>query len=254
MPLLHFCGRDASDEVEAFHAESTLKKLYAFTVGRVHIGPEGWQPLLPPINSGWVRKPAPEGSLRWTQDAYATDIYAEDDEHEHHVDAQILLVQNDDPILCEGPTRDILEPPPTGLSAATQAAHSKAYKELHQRVTDAGLYQCRYITGYGPEIIRYACFAVISYVAYQHRWFFTSAFALGALWHQLVFAVHDLGHMGVTHNWTIDRIISIFIANWFGGLSIGWWVNVRFMSGYDSQQLLTYWPRITMSIMVRIRD
>ncbi|KZV77463.1 fatty acid/sphingolipid desaturase [Peniophora sp. CONT] len=225
LPILHYNGRDATDEVEAFHAGPTLKKLYAFSIGRVHLGTEGWPALLPPINNGWVRKPSPEGGLRWTQDAHATDIYAADDEHEHHVDAQILLVENDDPILCAGPSRDILEPLPTGLSAATQAAHSRAYKELHQRIVDAGLYQCRYITGYGPEVLRYACFAMISYVAYQHRWFFTSALSLGALWHQLVFTVHDLGHMGVTHNWVIDRIISIIIADWVGGLSIGWWVH-----------------------------
>jgi hypothetical protein len=47
------------------------------------------------------------------------------------------------------------------------------------------------------------------------------------MWHQLVFTVHDLGHMGVTHNWTIDRLLAILIADFIGGLSIGWWVEVR---------------------------
>jgi len=29
----------------------------------------------------------------------------------------------------------------------------------------------------------------------------------------------------VTHNWAIDRILAILIADWVGGLSIGWWVE-----------------------------
>ncbi|KAF7784649.1 hypothetical protein Agabi119p4_814 [Agaricus bisporus var. burnettii] len=45
------------------------------------------------------------------------------------------------------------------------------------------------------------------------------------MWHQLVFTAHDLGHNGVTHNWTLDRLIAIVIADFIGGLSIGWWVD-----------------------------
>jgi delta8-fatty-acid desaturase len=54
----------------------------------------------------------------------------------------------------------------------------------------------------------------------------TSALFLGLLWHQLVFTVHDLGHMGVTGNWTYDRLIAISLADFIGGLSIGWWSQV----------------------------
>jgi len=45
------------------------------------------------------------------------------------------------------------------------------------------------------------------------------------MWHQLVFTVHDLGHMGVTHDWAWDRAMAIFCADFIGGLSIGWWVD-----------------------------
>jgi len=48
---------------------------------------------------------------------------------------------------------------------------------------------------------------------------------LGALWHQLVFTCHDLGHVGVTHSWHRDRLIAIFLTDFIGGISIGWWVN-----------------------------
>ena len=46
------------------------------------------------------------------------------------------------------------------------------------------------------------------------------------VWHQLVFTVHDLGHMGVTHNWAWDRLMAILIADFIGGLSVSWWVDV----------------------------
>jgi hypothetical protein len=49
---------------------------------------------------------------------------------------------------------------------------------------------------------------------------------LGVLWHQVVFICHDLGHVGVTHSWHRDRLIAIFLADFVGGVSIGWWVDV----------------------------
>jgi delta8-fatty-acid desaturase len=232
LPILHFVGRDATDEVEVYHRDESLKRMYAFAVGIIEPTLKAWEPLLPPIDNGWMRKPAEDGSIRWTQDAHSRDLNSDDNDHDHdhnHNGKHILLVKNDNPILCHshGPSRDELEPTPTGLSLETQATHSSAFKVLHQRVIDAGLYQCPYVTGYGPEFVRYIAFATLSYYAYQRQWFFISSFALGLLWHQLVFFVHDLGHMGVTHIWAVDRVMSIFLADWVGGLSIGWWVHVR---------------------------
>jgi delta8-fatty-acid desaturase len=54
-------------------------------------------------------------------------------------------------------------------------------------------------------------------------WYGTSGLFLGCLWHQLVFTVHDAGHMGITHNFTVDTVIGIIIANFIGGLSVCWW-------------------------------
>ncbi|KAI0321724.1 fatty acid/sphingolipid desaturase [Amylostereum chailletii] len=221
LTILHFVGRDATDEVEAFHSDDTLKRMLTYSIGTVQTSDDGWQPLLPPIHSGWIRKVGPDGDLRWHKDASVQIT----DEHPKPYDSQIILVKQGDPVLPSGPSLQSLEPEPTSLSLKTQTQHSLAYKELHKRVLAAGLYKTRYVTGYGPEIVRYIACAVTSYVAYQHKWYFVSAFALGALWHQLVFTVHDLGHLGVTHDWTTDRIVSIFLANWIGGLSVDWWVH-----------------------------
>lgn len=49
-----------------------------------------------------------------------------------------------------------------------------------------------------------------------------------------MFFVHDLGHMGVTGNWTLDRVISIAIADFVGGLSVGWYACLLFVSSYTS--------------------
>ena len=137
--------------------------------------------------------------------------------------------------------------PPSPLSAAEQARHSAAYKMLHKRIVEAGFYKTRYITGYGPEIVRYTLFATLAVIAYYHKWFITSAFFLGLFWHQVTFTAHDLGHVGVTHDWALDRIIAIFIADFLGGLSIGWWVDVSSLpprghtvaKTYDTDRIIT---------------
>jgi sphingolipid 8-(E)-desaturase len=222
LALLHFVGRDATDEIDAYHQDDTMKLIPRYSVGQVQNTEEQpWIPFLPPVMAGWVRRRDPQGVYRWHQEAST-----------HRPTgaglSEVMLVP---PVQSEkafsGPTLACITPLPSELSPTIQARHSKAYKELHKRVVDAGLYATPYLTGYGPEILRYSLFAVLSIYAYWYRYFKISAFFLGLLWHQLVFAAHDLGHMGVTHNWTLDRIISIFIADYVGGLSIGWWVNVR---------------------------
>lgn len=222
LSIHHFTGRDATDEVEAFHSDPTLKRMLGYAIGTVSLGEEGWVPLLPPAHAGWIRKIGDDGQLHWHKES--TELYSDEPSEESPSSQILLLAKADNPSAC--PSALTLEPAPTTLSLKQQSQHSAAYKQLHKRIADAGLYKCRYITGYGPEIIRYVIMAIGAYVFYQKQWFLTSAFCLGALWHQLVFTVHDLGHLGVTHDWTTDRAIAIFIANWMGGLSVGWWVAV----------------------------
>ncbi|KAH7929316.1 fatty acid/sphingolipid desaturase [Leucogyrophana mollusca] len=218
LAILHFVGRDATDEIDAYHCDDTIKKINAYIVGTVETSPEGWQPLVPPLMTGWVRKIASDGKQAWHNEA---SILPPSD-----LSSEILLVQKDSSILQHhGPTLSNLIPPPTDLSLKTQYQHSAAYKELHKRIINAGLYKTPYLTGYGPEVARYILLAVLSAVAYSKDWLIPSAVCLGLLWHQLVFTVHDLGHMGVTHDWAKDRLIAIILADFIGGLSVGWWVD-----------------------------
>ncbi|KAE9404753.1 hypothetical protein BT96DRAFT_955527 [Gymnopus androsaceus JB14] len=184
LALLHFVGRDATPEINAYHNDQILPLVNKYLIGTLaEHGP--WDPLLPPIAAGWTRK----------DDQWFT------------------------------PTIEALTPPPSKLSLQVQEQHAAAYKMLHKRITDAGLYKTPYLTGYGPELIRYISLGLLSAYAFRHSWLLTSALALGLMWHQPVFFVHDLGHMGVTGNWNLDRLISILVADFIGGLSIGWWVD-----------------------------
>jgi len=221
--ILHFVGRDASDEIDAFHSDSALRRLLKHSIGDVQVGEEGWDPLLPPIAAGLVRKFSPAGS-KWHREA---ERMHSNHESQFTSTSQVLLVKRGDLDSSADPSIVDITPPPTTLSLKVQTAHSKAYKALHQRITAAGLYQTPYITGYGPEIARYTSLFIIAVTAYHFGWYKIAALFHGLLWHQLVFTAHDLGHVGVTHNWTIDRILGITIANFMGGLSISWWTKVR---------------------------
>jgi delta8-fatty-acid desaturase len=208
LSILHFVGRDAADEIESYHPDHVLRLVKRYKIGTVAVP---WSPLVPPVMSGWVR----------TSDAWFNEASAVRRGH-----SEILLVQKSAADASNSLSRETLEPPPSVLSLEVQARHSAAYKVLHKRVRDAGLYNCRYLTGYGPELLRYALLAAASAYAYSSAWFITSAVFLGLFWQQLTFTAHDLGHAGVTHNWAIDRILGILVADWIGGLSIGWWVHV----------------------------
>jgi len=224
LALLHFVGRDASAEIEANHLDHTLNLIPRYSIGRVELSDGIWEPFLPPIATGWVRKVSPAGKLEWFKEA--TEVFSNNDS-QFYPPSSVLLVPHEprakQPV---APTLTSLKPQPSTLSPKEQARQSQAWRELHKRITAAGLYKTRYIAGYGPELVRYTVLAALAASLYSHGWFITSAVFLGLFWHQLVFTAHDLGHMGVTHNWTADRIIATIIADFIGGLSIGWWVHV----------------------------
>ncbi len=56
LAILHFVGRDAGDEMEAYHEEAVRKRMKGFVVGRlIGDGDETWKPLSPPISLGLVK-------------------------------------------------------------------------------------------------------------------------------------------------------------------------------------------------------
>ena len=108
------------------------------------------------------------------------------------------------------------------LDPATQDDIVQKYRLLFNRLQAEGLFQCNY-TSYLIEFSRYIFLFSMFLILLRYGWYGTSGLFLGMLWHQLVFTVHDAGHMGITHNFMIDTLIGITIADFIGGLSLGWW-------------------------------
>lgn len=108
------------------------------------------------------------------------------------------------------------------LDADIQDDIVQKYRLLNEKIEAEGLYKCNY-GAYGIEIIRYSILFGLSLYSLHKGWFAVSGLLLGFFWQQLVFAAHDAGHMGITHNFVVDTAIGIFIADFLGGLSLGWW-------------------------------
>lgn len=108
------------------------------------------------------------------------------------------------------------------LDEATQEEIIRKYRLLDQRLRAEKLYDCNY-TAYFWESCRYVFLAITSFLLLRWGWYTASGAVLGCLWHQLVFTVHDAGHMGITHNFQVDTTIGMIIASYVGGLSVTWW-------------------------------
>jgi delta8-fatty-acid desaturase len=248
LAILHFVGRDARDEIEAYHCDATLRRMRAFQVATLapqDVHPEtGYKPLMPPVQLGYRagKLETPDAQwLAWTQspqgaeEASKTGSGADDEPAEkaraHAAPAAERPQGFPLPVA-------MLEPPapPAGIEPAREQAISKAYRVLHDEVKAAGLYTLR-PAGYMRELSRYAVLFAAFVGCYAHGYFLLSSLCLGLFWHQVTFSAHDAGHSGITGNHAVDRAIGIFIASPLGGLSLGWWCD-----NHDVHHLVTNHP------------
>ncbi|KAE8151823.1 fatty acid desaturase-domain-containing protein [Aspergillus avenaceus] len=208
--IQHVVGKDATDEFTVFHSDNTRASIHRYQIGRI----EGrWENVIPPIQGGIYRRlddseTCPQPTM---EQALKDHPEPEQDEDEiTFIDAQtkqeIQLTRSTYP----------------AVDSATQDHIIQRYRELHEQIQTEGLYNCNYIA-YAWEFAR--CVALLSamLIALRWGWYTTSAICLGMFWSQMVFAAHDAGHMGITHNYTIDTLIGMTIAAPIGGLSLGWW-------------------------------
>lgn len=108
------------------------------------------------------------------------------------------------------------------LDAKHQDNITQKYRALNERIQEKGLYNCNYFA-YAVEAFRYSILFALFVFCLRRSWFGFAGLFLGCFWHQLVFTAHDAGHMGITHDFRTDTIIGIVIADFIGGLSLGWW-------------------------------
>jgi delta8-fatty-acid desaturase len=101
------------------------------------------------------------------------------------------------------------------------------YIALGERLKSLGFFQPK-LGFYVRRWIWFACFLVfnVSIVVWNPTDLFcllSSAVLMGICWHMIAFTSHDLGHHSVSGNRSIDTVMGIILANFCGGISIGWW-------------------------------
>ncbi|CAG8274257.1 unnamed protein product [Penicillium salamii] len=244
-PIEHMVGRDATDEINALHSQEARERMPAYQIGRI----EGtWINFLPPIQGGKYRLYTEDTCLSEEESTEQSSSGSSQGESAppspifDPVDSKSTVRQRKSPSSNAVPsaTNERTQPQPAFLDARTQEQIDfdiakypsldtarqeeikRKYRELNERIKAEGLYNCNYFC-YAIECCRYTLFAGLSYMFLRMGWWASSAFFLGCFWHQLVFTAHDAGHMGITHNFHVDTVIGMIIADFLGGLSLGWW-------------------------------
>ncbi|KAA8647208.1 hypothetical protein EYZ11_006855 [Aspergillus tanneri] len=238
--IKHMVGRDATDEINALHSKEARQRMLSYQVGRIQ-GP--WLNFLPPIHGGKFR-PYTEEPCLTDEESSGLETSAPPSPIFDAVDGKTGACRRKTSAATDTsvstPVNEKAESKPFFLDARTQEEIDfdtakypsldmknqefikRKYRELDQKIRAEGLYQCNYFS-YFVECCRYALFVTLSYILLQWGWYASSAFFLGCFWHQLVFTAHDAGHMGITHNFHVDSVIGMVIADYLGGLSLGWW-------------------------------
>ncbi|KAL5043555.1 hypothetical protein BDW71DRAFT_187930 [Aspergillus fruticulosus] len=234
--IKHMVGQDATDEINALHSVEARQRMLAFQIGRIQ-GP--WVNFLPPIQGGKFRpyeekadseeddtsgQSRPPSPIFGAADA-APGARRQSTSSETSVSTPASEASEPKPFFLDARTREevVLDSAKyPSLDIKTQQDIKRRYRELNKRIEAEGLYDCNYFS-YFVEACRYTLFAGFSYIFLRLGWYSVSAFFLGCFWHQLVFSAHDAGHIAITHNYQVDSAIGILIADYLGGLSLGWW-------------------------------
>lgn len=218
--VYHMVGRDATDEMKAYHDDETIAVFNKWKVGEINYY---WENLLPPIqgaiyngrkgigyppNGVEIQPVVPQNEI--------INVKHFKKREETIVDPKLIVQEYDNDL-----TRHDLEEFPT-LDYATQQKLRDEYNMLHAEIIERGFYQCDY-WNYARELTKILALFLYSFSFLKTGHLFLSAFFMGMAWQQMTFIAHDAGHISISHHYQIDNIFGILIADWFGGLSLGWW-------------------------------
>ncbi|KAI5790663.1 fatty acid desaturase-domain-containing protein [Peziza echinospora] len=253
--IRHMVGRDATDEVNCLHSAETRARMHKFQIGKIQ---GEWLNFQPPLHDGKFR-PYVEGcedndddlissgddsepvALDGTRSTRSSSASSEDHGFLHdpsvrrrklgtnpsYATSSVTSVSDIGDTSCELDTESArqlaadLEKYPSP-DRETQKYIIERYRQLEKVLRAEGLFECRYRC-YMIELARYLTLLSSSLISLHFGWYKVSAFFLGAFWQQITFSAHDAGHLAITHNFQLDTAIGIFIANFCGGLSLGWW-------------------------------
>ena len=174
LALLHFVGRDATDEIEAYHPAAVLQRMERLVIGRVDTDEEeGWKPLTPPVALGLVRHPdgvkghwAKEGSVSLGETILQRTISL-DPTSTPIPQTPIPNVHPpvNSPVITLHPAQ--LEPPPSKVDARVERIRSNTYQGLRARIVEAGLFERPGpLAGYGSDLARYTFLGVTAFALF----------------------------------------------------------------------------------------
>lgn len=153
LPILHFVGRDATDELESFHGVAAMQRMRAFVVARVDSRdwPEatGWKPLTPPLHLGWpqnyadlVKGPTLQDSLLLWK-AYQEEGFPTSGSPGNSGLPFLSTSQLEPP------------PPPAGIDPAKQRRLALSFRQLRSRLlATEGLFEMDPLKNYRYTILR----------------------------------------------------------------------------------------------------
>lgn len=207
MAIRHVLGKDVTDEIRSMHPA----RVYERMVHHFYIGDYLPELLVPPPCPNNTETTAAKPQIQ-DEEAHWLSVKAFDQAigelHARHAHDQSV---------------DRIEQKQLDVFKVREA-----YRRLEKDLVDRGLFECNYWR-YGKECCRYVLFIYLSlwlaFHGYRTWHFIMSAVFMACFWHQLVFTAHDAGHNEITGRVEIDHLIGVLIADFIGGLSIGWWKN-----------------------------
>lgn len=223
LAILHFVGRDASNEIEMYHTGRTVReRMGRWVIGRVETGEDGWIDMVPPVQLGMWPLPVPRITVSEPEEGEGDVEKVLAPQKEVGEGGKTLTAEMIDP--ARGP-HELLPLTPSyqhhlRLSERKLQAHLQS---LGLDTPPAPLAGYKYV--FSIYIALFILWVYLYKTAVTTTDYFFAAVALGAWWHQVTFFGHDTGHTGITGNWWRDRVLGILVADFLGGLSIVWWCD-----------------------------
>ncbi|CZR61058.1 related to delta 8-sphingolipid desaturase [Phialocephala subalpina] len=236
--ILHFVGRDATDQINAFHSEETKESMLRYQIGVIN---KNWHNFIPPIQrasdgknilelgrekkkserddesgtsspSSSVFEPSGLRNRAHGTESPTSSISSFDNKAKHETDTR----KNGQKEVSHDAEENI------DKTKLEEDEIVSSFRGLVADLESRGFYDCNY-WAYLTEAIRISCIGTVMLLLLHFKQYFLSAIALGTFWHQLVFIAHDAGHLGITHSYQIDTLIGLALSSTLGGLSLSWW-------------------------------
>ncbi|KAE8453686.1 hypothetical protein EG329_009197 [Mollisiaceae sp. DMI_Dod_QoI] len=226
--ILHFVGRDATDQINAFHSEETRKSMLRYQIGIID---RKWDNIIPPIqrasdgkNVLQIVHDRQEYDSESRASSRASSIFEPSGLRSRNAGTESPISSissfSEDSLKLACDTKEGKEDALYDMNKSTEMdddAIVASFRQLIIKLEAQGLYDCNY-WAYLTEVIRILSIGTIMLLLLHFQQYVLSAITLGTFWHP-----HDAGHLGITHSYSIDTFIGLLVSSTLGGLSLSWW-------------------------------